>query len=100
MPRTVAVERDLYHERKAAGLCPRCGRNPAALGVLCSSCGSKRLAYRRGYDGCQPWRPGGPGRPPLAFTPKPEPEAPPMPTSTLFRRFADARERYRRAREV
>jgi hypothetical protein len=66
MPSTAERLRAQYHERKDAGLCVECGAGePHPGSVKCSGCLTKKRAYRRSYDGCRPWHPGGPGRPPL-----------------------------------
>jgi len=65
-----------YKARKLeAGLCVQCGRNPRArqgqrVSQRCVACISKMKEYQRSYcapEGTtfQPWRPGGPGRPPV-----------------------------------
>ena len=52
----------LYAQRRAAGLCERCG-SPAADG-LCTDHRLKMLAYQRKRGGFNAWKPGSPGRPP------------------------------------
>ena len=43
--------RELYHERKAKGICVHCSK-PATMGVLCQECYIKRKKYLKSKEKC------------------------------------------------
>lgn len=67
LKRMKAVQR----ARILAGLCAQCGRNMHPKSVhLCLRCLQMKREFKRLSTGCQPWRPGGRGRPPVEATRK------------------------------
>lgn len=51
--------------------CPQCGGKNDSEGVLCSKCALKARTRSKKKRHNKPWRPGGPGRPPIDQTPQP-----------------------------
>jgi hypothetical protein len=50
----------------ARGMCAQfCGRPRQATNQRCRECQIRASASKRRRMGCMPWRPGGPGRPPM-----------------------------------
>jgi len=66
--RNIAKSVSAYRRKqKRLDNCPRCGqpRGKSGSRELCSSCLLYMRLYRRKQRGGKPWRPGGPGCPPL-----------------------------------
>ena len=57
-------QREWQKRKLASGLCLTCGAPRGEDWRLCDFCREKRRAADRLKKGCQPRRPGGPGRPP------------------------------------
>ncbi len=56
---------DYQQRHRVQGLCKQC-TNPVYLGgALCERCLLNSRKRNRKRQGVKPWRPGGPGRPPL-----------------------------------
>lgn len=60
---------ELRREKIAKGLCSQCGLEPLVNARYCVECRRRFRIRERNYMrrrfGYKPWRPGGPGRPPI-----------------------------------
>jgi len=65
----VSRQRVWQLQRTAEGLCQQCGVNPRSehSTAFCVECQDSNRERNRKRIGSQPWRPGGPGRPPIGL---------------------------------
>ena len=57
--------REMYKDRRARGVCMRCGGKRDDEGLNCSICRASARRQAREAKECRPWESGGRGRPPI-----------------------------------
>jgi hypothetical protein len=61
----MSKQRDWQRKQQAAGNCVSCGKPRSGDARQCTVCRDKRRVDDRARKRSNPWRKGGPGRPPL-----------------------------------
>lgn len=65
MTKPISRQRAWQLAKAAKGLCQKCGAKRLTYKTLCDDCAKKHRDSMRRSRGMNPWRPGGPGRPPI-----------------------------------